>query len=356
MSKWQYVHIFDELKRAGHNITVYNPLSYSTFDESNENLIPYIKKSRIKFDLFLNCEGDGFLYASSVKAIHELGLPTVLICFDNLHAPHLHKRMAHLFDIVWLTSHETKWMFEKWGCKNIIFQPYAANPFAFKPSWKTPTHSVCFIGSPYGSRTSILNLLTHAGIKCDVYTDKLAQKNEVKNNIQSVKVPIYKEISQSLSFEIGRKVLYSALLNRSVLKQKSVLDMNDYLSIHPSVSFDDMQQIYSNNSLSLNITILRFTYLLKNPIHKIHLRTFEIPMCGGLEIAPFSAELAGYFEDGKEIVLYKNNEEFLSKAKFYSDPQNDSLSLKMKQNARERAENDHSWTKRFNVVFSNLNV
>lgn len=351
MSKWQYVHIIDELQKVGHTIVVFNPLKYKTLDESNENLVPFIRKSTLKFDLFLNCEGDGFLYSETVKEVKLLGLPTVLICFDNLHAPYLHRKMAPLFDVVWLTSFETRWMFEKWGCKNIIFQPYAANPYNFKPNWSNPENSVCFIGSPYGSRISILNTLTQGGIKLDVFADKLANHNSPKNIIPKAKVSPAVEILQALSFEIGRKVLFSALLNRFVYKDKSVLDMNQYLDIHPSVSFEEMQEKYSNYSLSLNITVLRNTYLLSKPLHKIHLRTFEIPMCGGLEIAPYSDELSGYFEDEKEIVLYKNEDEFISKAKFYTDPKNDALCMEMKRNARKRAENEHTWNHRFNKIF-----
>ena len=357
MAKWQYFHIIEELEREGHNIVVYNPLKYNSIDESNEQIIPFIKNSKIRFDLFLNCESDVFLYSSSIKAIKELGLPTALICFDNLHAPYIHRKMAPLFDVVWLTSIETKWLFEKWGCKNIVFQPYAANPYNFKPNWSSPTHSVSFIGSPYGSRINILNNLTGKGVKCDVYADKLSNHTKTRSKIPTpVKTPVYKELWQALSFDIGRKVLISALLNRSILKNKSTLSLNSNLEVHPSVSFQDMQSIYSDSALSLNITYLRHTYLLKNPLHKVHLRTFEIPMCGGLEIAAYSDELAGYFEDGKEIVLYKSDEEFISKAKFYLDPKNDSLSSEMKRNARKRAEEEHTWTKRFNVLFSNLNI
>ena len=355
MSQWQYIHIFDELERNGHHIFVYNPLAYETPEKSNQNLIPYIKSSKIKFDLFMNCEGDGFLFSSTVKAVHDLGLATLLICFDNLHAPHLHEKMAPLFDFVWLTSLETKWIFEKWGCKNIIFQTYAANPYLFTPNWKAPKHSVCFIGSPYGSRINILNTLTKSEISCDVYTDALTNLNKgKKNKIPNIKITPLEEVRRALSFDIGRKVLYSALLNKYFLKNKSILDSNVFLTIHPSVSFEEMQEIYSNNTLSLNITLLRNTYLLKTPIHKIHLRTFEIPMCGGLEIAPFSVELASYFEDGKEIVLYNSDEEYVSKAKFYLDTKNDDLCLQMKKNARKRAENEHTWMNRFNKVFQNI--
>jgi len=184
-------------------------------------------------------------------------------------------------------------------------------------------HSLSFIGTPYGSRVNKLNLLTQAKIPCDVYADSLLIKENAKKkdnlsfNKQQQFFSLTKEISRALRFTIGRKVLYAALLNSSLFKNESQLNRNKFLNAHPSVSFQDMQRIYSNSLLSLNITELRNTYVLRNPIHKLHLRTFEIPMCGGLEISSYTDELAEYFEDGKEIVLYKSQEEFISKSKFY---------------------------------------
>jgi hypothetical protein len=33
-------------------------------------------------------------------------------------------------------------------------------------------------------------------------------------------------------------------------------------------------------------------------------------MCGGLQFAPYIEEFAGYFEDDKEIVFYKDKSEY----------------------------------------------
>ncbi len=354
MSKWQYIHIFDELEHYGHRVTVYNPLSYKNPEEANEKLIPFILNSKSKFDLFLNCESDGFLFSTTVEEVKKIGLPTVLICFDNLHAPHLHKKIASVFDIVWLTSFETKWMFEKWGCKNIVVQTYAANPFKFSPNWGSSKSVVSFIGSPYGSRIPVLNFLTQSKIPCNVFSNALSESNQKRNNIPNIKISLVEEIFRALSFDIGRKVLLAALLNRTIMKNKTKLDVNDFLHIYPSVSFSEMQNVYSDSALSLNINDLRYTYLLKNPLYKIHLRTFEIPMCGGLQISHYTKELTEYFEDEREIVLYNSNEELISKSKFYLDPKNETLVKRMKQAARKRAESDHTWMKRFNNIFDKL--
>ena len=143
------------------------------------------------------------------------------------------------------------------------------------------------------------------------------------------------------------------MLNKYIQKN-NILDKNTFLNLFPSVSFDEMQKIYSNSTLSLNITELRNTYVLNNPVHKLHLRTFEIPMSGGLQIVSFSDEISSYFEDQKEIVLYKSYDEFLSKSKFYLDKNKSSLVLKMKNFARKRSEKEHTWFNRFCKILDKI--
>jgi spore maturation protein CgeB len=355
MYQWQRIHIFDELLRDGHKIEVYNPLLYSSSDEANQNLIPFIKRDREKYDLFMTCEGGEYIYKESIEEVKKLGLSTLLICFDNLHAPYMHKKIASSFDVVWLTSKETISMFKKWGCNNIIFQTYAANPYQFKPNWDKPEYAVSFIGNPYGSRVNKLNVLTQANVLCKVYSDSFIQKTKITAAVENIEyLKLIKSTINALSFSIGRKVFRGALKNKYFLRDASFLNRNKFLNELPSVSFLEMQKIYSNSSLSLNITELRNTYVLKNPIHKMHLRTFEIPMCGGLAIAPYTEELAGYFEEDKEIILYKTDDEFISKSKFYLDPKNESICLQMKKKARERAVLEHTWSCRFEKIFNEI--
>jgi hypothetical protein len=355
MYQWQRIHIFDELERNGHKIQVFNPLKYESIEEANDSLLKLIKCGIIHFDFFLSCEGSDYLFKQTVELIKSIGLPTVLLCFDNLHAPFIHKKIAPSFDIVWLTSVETLGMFKEWGCNNVIFQTYAANPYKFKPYWDKTDYSVSFIGSPYGSRINKLNILSNAGVLCKVYSDSLVSEKSMGSELEKLMSrKVIKHTINFLSFKIGRKILLGALKNKYTLNKHQILNINEYLKPFPSVSFLDMQKIYSNSSLCLNITELRNTYVLSNPIHKVHLRTFEIPMSGGLEIASYTDELAGYFEEDKEIILYKSEMEFISKAKFYLDPKNEALNVKMKRNARKRAESEHTWMNRFNIIFGSL--
>ena len=213
-----------------------------------------------------------------------------------------------------------------------------------------------FIGSPYGSRTNTLNELLANKIKCSLYSDSYFRKGyntsiggRKKVNVKDIAI----KASRYLRFTIGRKVLYSTLLNR--FKESSGLDTNSpFALLNKSVSDDDMCKLYSQFALSLNISSLRDTYILKNPIPKIHLRTFEIPMSGGLQFTSYNEEIASYFDEDKEIVLYHNKEEMIDKAKYYLDPKHENMVNTMKIAARKRAERDHTWTKRFVEIFKVL--
>lgn len=357
MTQWQRVHIFNELANKGINITVFNPLEYENIIEANEKLIKYLQNNKNTYDLFMNCMSDKFIFEETIQLIKKTGLPTLLICFDNLHAPFIHKKIVSSFDIVWLTSKETITLFERWGCNKIIFQPYAANPYVFFPKWEEPIYNVGFIGSPYGSRINKINYITDNEIDCSIYSNYKSENAIKDSNFNFLKANHFEMVNNILNlvrFKIGRKILSGALLNKIYNKHK--LNGSNYLTLYPPVEFSKMIYLYSNFVLSLNITELRNTYVLKRPVHKLHLRTFEIPMSGGLELVSHTNELSNYFEDNKEIILYKTNEEMIDKARFYLNPKNNSITLNLKKNARHKAENEHTWYKRFSKVFQSLDL
>ena len=351
MGQWQKFHIFDELQDHGHIIHLFNPLIFSTTEQANEELVQYIKSNKHFIDLFMNSNGSDQLYPETVREIKKMEIKTLLICFDNLHAPFMYKTIASHFDLVWLTSKENQERFKHWGC-NIVFMPYAANPNVFKPQYEKEISAIGFIGSAYGTRVNKINNFLNNHIKCQVYSQSLG---EINNNI------VTSSFSDSLKsglnlmrFSIGRQIILGALKKKYLKNIEISLVNSPDLEIKPSVSFEEMIYLYSNLAISLGITELRNTYTLKKPIHKLHLRTFEIPMCGGLQISSFTEELSEYFEEDKEIILYKSDEEMISKAKFYLKPENKKLREKIKLNARFRAEGEHTWINRFNIIFKLL--
>ena len=312
MDKWQRYHIFDELEKHNCNITVFNPLEYTSIDEANKLLGQFIDKN--KYDLFMTPHGSDDLFIETLMKIKQKGLPTLLICFDNLIVPFNHRKIAKYFDLVWLTSKETEKMFDNWGA-NVIFNPYAANPYYFKPHYKSEVESIAFIGTPYGSRVNMINQLIENDIKVTLFS------SGSPNNQYVSKKPIWEYIDPAynlMKFSIGRRVIIGAIKQKIV--GNNILDINNNcLDIRPSVGLDKLSTLYSNYALSLASTAARNTGILKNPVNIVNLRSFEIPMSGGLQICAYFDELAEYFEEDKEIIFIEQMKSLLKNQGFTSN-------------------------------------
>lgn len=355
MFQWQRIHFIDELPRYGHTFEVFNPLDYKSLDEANDRLIKRINEGG--FDLFFtNLCNVKHLYIEPLQLLKKKGIPSVSFRSDNLIIPFNDKSLAPYFDLVWITSCETGRLYHKWGAKT-YFAPYAANPFTYAYTQEPLIKRACFIGSPYGSRPIFMNTLSRAGIGLDVFCGKNENSSTVsktKSNFTLPGISSKEMIKGRLSYKEGRKLFYGAFANR--LWGEVKIDTNIYVSIKPSVTFEDLAKTYSSYVLSLAYTSSEQTDVLKHPLKIIDLRNFEIPMCGGIEICRFNKELASYFDDGKEIVFYNSKEEMIDKAKYYIEKATESEIRKIKEAARRKAENEHNWQVRFDGLFKALGM
>lgn len=353
MEAWQRAHIFDDLTKHGILIDVFNPLKFYSIEEANQQLVQKVKRGG--YDLFMTCHASEWFVDGTIESIRKEGLRTLLVCFDNMHAPFMHRRIASKFDLVWLTSRENMNLFKTWGCHRVVSMPYAANPSLFTPRWTDRAiPKVSFIGSPYGSRVSLLNSLVNNGVPVDLFSGGIACESREVFPLHRPRKSKLCSILECLSFRIGRQLVFSKV--RSMLEGDSRLCESPYLTKSNSVPFNEMLGIYSNYALSLNSLVLRNTGVLKRPLFKLHLRTFEIPMAGGLEFAQRNEELCEYFDEDKEIVLWGEEEEMLDKARFYLDEKNTGRVSDMKRRARWRAESEHTWFLRFKNIFNLLDI
>lgn len=353
MDQWQRAHIFDELARDGHRVTVFNPLNYGSTDEANDKFVRYIEKNVKEIDLIMTPHGSKDLYKTSHDRLKSLGLPSLLICFDNLVVPFAHKDVADCFDLVWLTSRETKYLFDRWGAKTIV-QPYAANPHLLKPIEASEIRKVAFIGSPYGSRVNMIHRLLEGDVEMGLFFNRGQGGTSVtgKKRLPNVKV---KDAINLMKFPIGRRIIHGAVKQKS-LKMPSLNLERDNVQVQAPIGLEELGEAYARYALSLASTAARNTGVLKKPVNIVNLRSFEIPMSGGLQLCAYFDELAEYFEADKEIVFYHSDEELVEKAAFYLKPENDALRRKMKEAARRRAASDHTWAIRFNAVFERMGL
>ncbi len=81
---------YDELKRSNCFIEKFNVNDFSSVEEANEKLLNQIKQK--KYDLFISYFNENHLYIDTLEQIKKIGIPTLLICYDNLLIPFFHKK------------------------------------------------------------------------------------------------------------------------------------------------------------------------------------------------------------------------------------------------------------------------
>lgn len=351
MYQWQRHHIFDELKYHGIEISVFSPLDYANYEEAQDALIKHLHSHR--YDLFMTPMKDEEIHSSTIDYIRSLGIPTLLICFDNLTVPFNHKKISSHFDLVWLTSIETDYLFKRWNATT-IFLPYAANPHIITPKYDKDNESVLFIGTPYGSRCKMINNLIDNDVNVSLFgLDKQSESGRIIPNVSKKSLAI--EIKRMLSFPIGRKLAYASIKNK-FLKQSVLHADSEFLTKFPPVDLKTMMHYYNNYALSLSSVTNRHTGVLKHPVMIANLRSFEIPASGGILFCQFNPELNQHFIDGKEAIYYHNDADMIDKAKFYLSQKNRNIRLAIKQAARLKAENEETWFTRFSKIFEKLNI
>ena len=348
MYQWQRYHIVDEMMFHNCSIEIISPTYYQSIEECNEAIIKKLRDN--VYDLFMTCLNDEFLFPETLLRIKEIGMPTLLFCPDNLTAPFIHERIASLFDLVWLTSKETKYIFEQWGCYT-VFLPYAANPHFLVPQYNMMEElSIGFIGSPHGSRIDRINFFLEYCVPITMHT------NSQNLDATLIKAPLsdyIKTLIDFMRYPLGRRMAIAAIIDK--LTKRKLIE-NEYLSIQAAVPLQNLAEFNCKYALILSFTDAASTGVLKKPIPIVNLRNFEIPMSGGIQLTLYSDELASYFDNDKEIVMGYSMEECVDKAKFYLSERQYTRRKEIRIAARKRAEMDHTWYRRFSKVFEAIGI
>jgi len=82
-------------------------------------------------------------------------------------------------------------------------------------------------------------------------------------------------------------------------------------------------------------------------------RLFEIPACETFQLVDEKEKIGSYFENGKEIVTFKNEKELKAKVQYYLD--HEKLREKIAQAGYDRVKKDHTLTQRMKKLLEIAN-
>lgn len=358
-----YHNFYEPLVEIGHDVFLlrmdevskeYNiPYRSKKFREVlSERIISVFRKEHLikGFDLIFTYVTIKDIEASVFQILKSFGIPLVNFSCNNTHQFHLVEGISKYFDYNLHSEKDAGMKFIRIGANPIWF-PMAANPKYYYPKSGPFKYEISFIGAAYAKRAYYIKYLTTLNycVNCfgpnwlinKPYSELKYIRNEAKRvynllNLIFVKNPVKRYI-------ISSSVHYYDLIT-------SLRKLNAH-NFHLPVSDNEMISII--NQSQINLGFLEVFSINNDPgeITKqhIHLREFEIPMCGGLYLTNYMDELEEFYQLGVEIETYKNEYELGDKVSFYL--RNSSAALSMRRAAYLKATSCHTYQKRFNDLF-----
>lgn len=249
-------------------------------------------------------------------------------CDDTWRFDNYSKYWAPYFNWVVTTDYQAPAKYNKIGYKNIIKSQWACNNLLYKPFDLPKIYDITFIGQPYGERRKIIEKIRKAGIKIECWgkgwpNGRVSQEEMIKIFSQS-------KININLTKSSGSISLKE--LARIFMKK-----------VNGMVRIDSPRYWIDN-----------FKSFLNKRRVQIKGRNFEIPGCGGFLMTEDADNLRDYYQDGKEIVIYKNTEDLIEKIKYYlkHDEEREAIA----KAGYERTLEDNTYEKRFNEIFKTIGL
>jgi len=109
---------------------------------------------------------------------------------------------------------------------------------------------------------------------------------------------------------------------------------------------EQMVKLYNFAKICLNMHVEPIT-------NCANLKTFEIPAAGGFQLSDYRKDIGGLFEKGKEIEIFKNEDELRSKIKFYLNNEDLRKNIAL---AGQRRVQEHTLEKRVKSMLTYLQV
>lgn len=175
----------------------------------------------------------------------------------------------------------------------------------------------------------------------------------------------YKKLGQN-KLELNKKGLAYAIESRITQLERSFLiselgelckvnlytmkpyDFGDNVkNMGPVGYFDKMLMAFKYGKINLNPT-------LKSIQSGISLRALDIMACGGVLLSNYQIELAEYFEDGTDVIMYSSIEDAIEKALFYLD--NVNLREKISINGQKKVSEQFTYEDKINQILGLSNV
>jgi len=298
-------------------------------DEMNKKLLETVWQEKPEFCFF-------FLFGDEIKkeTIKEITEKSSSLTFnwfadDHFRFYNFSKYYAPLFHWVSTTDSQAPEKYHKIGYKNVIKTQWACNHFLYKPYNSTEIYDVSFIGQPHGNRREVIEKVKKTGIDIKCWgkgwpNGRISQEEMIK-------------------------IFFQSKINLNLTKSSGNINFRALVSMFLKRELDSSLKFLSPKYWPGN-----FQSLLAKKREQIKGRNFEVPGCGGFLLTSDADNLTDYYQDGKEIVIYRNTNDMIDKIKYYLEHNEEREAIA--RAGYERTLREHTYEKRFNEIFKTIGL
>ncbi|MCL5666500.1 MAG: glycosyltransferase [Patescibacteria group bacterium] len=250
---------------------------------------------------------------------------------DHWRLPVFSRFWAPLFTMAGTTDSQALAKYESYGITNVIKTQWAANTALCKPvddlkierlkDSKIEDCEIAFVGKKYGNRGSYIAYLKSHNLPAEGY---------------------------GKGWETG-VVSFREMLE---IFSQSKINLNfteSYLSWPKEIVKLFIKEELGKYSLNFQFPISNLQSLAGKRRRQIKARIFEVPACGGFLLTGDADNLRDYYEDGKEIVLFKDKNDLVEKCRYYLEHEGERQAIALA--GYQRTIKDHTYEQRFREIF-----
>ena len=292
----------------------------------NEELLEIV--TREKPDLFFAFMYTDELDPSTLLQIKEKTTSVAWFADDYWRFFNYSKNWAAYFtQVVTTYSRAVDW-YRDAGHANVILSQWGCNAAIYKPVDVPKNIDVSFVGQYKSGRGSVVRALKDIGV--DISCFGFGWPNGKVSQEQMMDIFSSSKISLNLT---DRKSIWDPSIIARIFFKKSVN------RIVPDFHFID------------NINAW-----LHFPTQHTHARPFELAGCRAFVISGWSEDIGEYYEEGKEMVFYRNRRELVEKVQYYLAPAHDAERDAIARAGYERTVREHTYQKRFEEIFKKIGL
>ncbi|MCL4552172.1 MAG: glycosyltransferase [Candidatus Marsarchaeota archaeon] len=347
-----YVNLYLPLVDLGHQLVTFD-YDYGPLNHNLDPMIPehreFIVRNRPLFseellkqvraahhrqpvDVFFSYFYSSYVEANAIREIGRMGITTINWYCNGSYQFHLVEEIAPAYHYCLVPEKFRLADYRRIGA-NPIYCQEAANPNIYRPFDLPREFDVTFVGQRYGNRPAYVSCLLDAGMDVRVWGPFW----------QQAPMPIsrWRLIGSTAKSTLrGRKPAWVARVPQD--------------RCGPPLSDDELIKMYSRSKISLGFSMLAGSPSDGAPNKQVRLRDFEAPMSGAFYLVEYFEELAEFFEPDKDIVCFDSPEEAVEKTRYYLA--HDSERERIRHAGLNRARSEHTWHKRFEMVFQQIGL